>query len=309
MKAQIGIVGLGRMGANMARRLVRGGHEVFVYNRSREKSVELQAEGATAAESIEDLADRLAVPRVIWMMLPAGAAVAEHVDAFSRILSPGDILVEGGNSFYKDDLKHAEVLAGRGIRYLDAGVSGGIHGLERGYCIMVGGEGEAFGQVEPFLRTLAPAEGYLLCGPTGAGHFAKMVHNGIEYAMMAAYGEGFDIINASPYSKHMPLEGLAHIWNRGSVISSWLLELLEGAFREDPGLDRIKSYVEDSGEGRWTVQQALETGTPAPLISMALFQRFQSRESNSFSGRVLAALRKAFGGHAVVNSQGTHADE
>ncbi len=302
MKLPIGIVGLGRMGANMARRLIRGGHEVVVYNRTRSKAEQLQGEGALAAQSLEDLAEKLKPPRLVWLMLPSGDTVSEHVEAFARILSPGDILVEGGNSFYRDDLRHAETLSPAGVHYLDAGVSGGIWGLEKGYCMMLGGDEKIFRHIEPVLETLAPPEGYMRCGPVGAGHFVKMIHNGIEYAMMAAYGEGFDLIESSPYRDHVELDKLSHLWNQGSVVRSWLLELLESAFAKDPHLDDLQAYVDDSGEGRWTVQQAVESGTPAPVIAMSLFQRFQSRDRNSFSDRVLAALRNEFGGHAVVKN-------
>jgi 6-phosphogluconate dehydrogenase len=302
MKMQVGMVGLGRMGANMARRLIKGGHDVIVYNRTREKADQIQREGATDSVSLEDLVKKLTLPRVIWMMLPAGDVVDQHINTFSQLLSSGDILIDGGNSFYRDDLKHAEMLKLRGIYFLDAGVSGGIWGLEKGYCIMIGGEEKIFKHLEPILKTLSPKDGYMFCGPTGAGHFVKMVHNGIEYAMMEAYGEGFNIIKSSPYEAHIPLDKLSHLWNQGSVVRSWLLELLESAFKKDPGLDNLKAYVEDSGEGRWTVQQAIETGTPAPVIALSLFQRFQSRIDNSFSNRVIAALRQEFGGHSVLEA-------
>jgi 6-phosphogluconate dehydrogenase len=296
------------MGANMARRLLRGGHDVVVYNRTLTKAKQMEGQGAISSVSLDDLVKKLTPPRIVWMMVPAGDTVTEHVNAFAPILSAGDILIDGGNSFYKDDLKHAKTLKTAGIHYLDAGVSGGIWGLEKGYCIMVGGEVKIFEHVAPVLKTLAPSDGYMHCGSTGAGHFAKMVHNGIEYAMMEAYGEGFNIIKSSPYAEQIPLDRLCHLWNQGSVVRSWLLELLETAFKKDPGLEKIKAYVEDSGEGRWTIQQALETGTPVPVIALSLFQRFQSRTEDSFSDRVLAALRKEFGGHRVVESDSKHPD-
>lgn len=297
---QIAIIGLGRMGANMARRLLGGGHDVIVYNRSRSKTDELAAEGATGANSLDEVVERLTSPRVVWLMLPAGQIVEEHVEKFSSLLSRGDIIVEGGNSYYKDDIRRSEELGRKGLIYLDAGVSGGVWGLEIGYCTMVGGPRESFDAIEPLLRTLASEEGYLYCGPAGAGHFIKMVHNGIEYGMMQAYAEGFELIKASPYGDDLKMEKVAHLWNRGSVVRSWLLELCEEAFRKDPLLSEIEGYVEDSGEGRWTVQQAVETGVPAPVITLALFERFRSRMDNSFGNRVLAAMRREFGGHAVV---------
>lgn len=299
---QIGIVGLGRMGMNMARRLIKGGHEVVVYNRTAEKVLQMQQEGAIGTDSPAKLVERLTPPRIVWLMLPAGGPVEEHINIFSELLSPGDIVIDGGNSYYKDDIRHSKALKARGLNYLDAGVSGGIWGLEIGYCTMIGGEEKAFKHIEPIFETLAPKDGYLFCGSAGAGHFVKMVHNGIEYAMMQAYGEGFDILKASPYKDNIALDRIAHLWNQGSVIRSWLLELLESAFQKDPNLEDIKGYVEDSGEGRWTVQQAIETGTSVPVIALSLFRRFDSRIQDSFSDKVLAALRKEFGGHRVLAS-------
>ncbi len=299
---QIAMIGLGRMGMNMARRLHRGGHEVVAYNRSRRKTDEITREGVIGAYSLEEVIKKLYSPRVVWIMLPAGKPVDDSIDKLKDLLSPGDIIVEGGNSYYRDDIRRAEELAPTGISYVDAGVSGGIWGLDIGYCTMVGGPRDAFDRIEPLLRTLAPNDGYLYCGQTGAGHFVKMVHNGIEYGMMQAYGEGFEIMEKSPYGEALDFGDVAHLWNQGSVIRSWLLELAENAFREDPGLDSITGYVEDSGEGRWTIQQAVETAVPAPVITASVFARFRSRETESFSDRVLAALRKGFGGHAVVSS-------
>jgi len=299
---QVAIAGLGRMGMNMARRLLRGGHEVVAWNRSPGKVEEIAEEGARGAGSLAEAVRLLTPPRAIWLMLPAGAVVDETIGELTELLSPGDCILEGGNSFYRDDLRRAEMLAPMGIRYLDVGVSGGIWGLNEGYCLMVGGDREDFLRLEPLFRTLAPAEGYLYCGGTGAGHFVKMVHNGIEYGMMAAYGEGFSILKASPYADALDLAEVSHLWNRGSVVRSWLLELAEAAFRRDPGLDGLQGYVEDSGEGRWTVQQAIDSGVPAPVIAASLFQRFRSRLDDSFSDKVLAALRNEFGGHAVVSA-------
>lgn len=296
---QIGIIGLGRMGMNMARRLIQGNHEVVVYNRTLEKVKVMEKEGAKGAASIEELLKKLSLKRVVWIMLPAGDVVDEHIDMLSRYLSRGDILIDGGNSYYKDDIRRDSRLKALGIHYMDAGVSGGIWGLEIGYCTMIGGEKTDFNHIEPLIKTLAPEDGYLYCGPAGAGHFVKMVHNGIEYALMEAYGEGFEILKASPYSEYLKFDQVAHLWNRGSVIRSWLLELLESALKKDKTLDTIRGYVEDSGEGRWTVQQAVESGVSALAIVHALFKRFQSREKDLFSDRIIAALRREFGGHEV----------
>lgn len=297
---QIGMIGLGRMGMNMARRLIRGGHEVAVYNRSPEKVQQMAAEGAQGAGSLLEFVAKLAAPRTVWLMLPAGKIVDEHIELLAALLAPGDMIIEGGNSYYKDDAARAEVLQKKGIGYLDAGVSGGIWGLESGYCIMVGGDEAGFKRIEPLLQTLTQPEGYLYCGPTGAGHFVKMVHNGIEYAMMEAYGEGFNIMQQSAFGQGLEFDKIAHLWNRGSVVKSWLLELLETAFADDPQLARLEPVAADSGEGRWTVQQALDTGVPAPVIAQAVFQRFESQGQGAFSHRVLAALRREFGGHRVI---------
>jgi 6-phosphogluconate dehydrogenase len=296
---QIGMIGLGRMGMNMVRRLLTGKHEVVAYNRTLDKVRVIEKEGALGSESIDDLIKNLSPPRVVWMMLPAGKPVDEHIELLSGKLASGDILIDGGNSYYKDDLRRVEILRPKGIHYMDAGVSGGIWGLKVGYCTMVGGERKDFEHIEPLLKTLAPKDGYLYCGPTGAGHFVKMVHNGVEYAMMEAYGEGFEILKASPYGEHLNFSQVAHLWNQGSVVRSWLLELLEDAFKKDPELASIEGYVEDSGEGRWAVQQAIESGVSATAIAHALFKRFQSRQADVFSDKVLAALRNEFGGHAV----------
>lgn len=296
---QVGMIGLGRMGMNMSRRLLKGGHEVIVFNRTLEKVEQMEKEGAIGSRNIQELVDKLSPVRVIWIMYPAGELVDETIDTLSKLLTPGDIIVEGGNSFYKDDIRRARKLKTMGVHYIDAGVSGGIWGLEIGYCTMIGGDIEDFKHVEPLLKSLAPKDGYMYCGPTGAGHFVKMVHNGIEYGIMEAYGEGFELLKASPYGNNLNFKELAHLWNQGSVIRSWLLELLELAFEKDPQLDSIKGYVDDSGEGRWTVQQAVELGVSVPAIAISLFKRFQSRQLDLFSDKVLAALRKEFGGHAV----------
>ncbi len=293
------IIGLGRMGANMARRLIRAGLSIHVYNRTYSKALSLEKEGAKPHESIEDLVSSLKAPRNIILMLPAGLPVKEHVKILLELLDDGDTLIEGGNSFYKDDIDHYEILNKKGINYLDAGISGGIWGLENGYCTMVGGDENVYKKAEPVFKALAPENGYMYCGPSGAGHFVKMVHNGIEYAMMQSYAEGFNILKASPYAEDLSFQKLSGLWNQGSVIKSWLLELLEKAFKEDPALQNLNSVVEDSGEGRWTVQQAIDTGVPVPVIAGALFERFSSKDNASFSNKVLAALRKEFGGHIV----------
>ncbi len=296
---QIGIVGLGKMGGNMARRLLRAGHRVVVHTRDREKVEALRREGADGAGSPRELVQALAASRVLLLMLPAGEPTEDMVRSVADLLASGDILIDGGNSFFRDDVRRAAELAPRGIRYLDAGVSGGIWGLAEGYCTMVGGQREAFEHIEPLLRDLAPPGGYLYCGPAGAGHFLKMVHNGIEYALMEAYAEGFELLQASPYGPALDFARVAALWNRGSVIRSWLLELLEEAFRKDPRLEGIRGYVEDTGEGRWTVQQAVDSGVEATGIAHALFKRFDSRKQDTFANRLLAALRAEFGGHAV----------
>lgn len=298
-RMRLGMIGLGRMGMNMARRLLRDGQQVVVYNRSPDKVNQLAGEGAEGAASIEDLVARLTPPRIVWLMLPAGGIVDTHIDILAPLLAPEDIIIEGGNSRYTDDIRRAAALGNKSIHYVDAGVSGGIWGLEVGYCTMVGGSKAVFTHLEPILRSLAPANGYLYCGPAGAGHFVKMIHNGIEYGMMQAYGEGFALLEASPYQDHFDYQQIARLWNQGSVIRSWLLELLEQAFAGDPRLDGLTAYVDDSGEGRWTVEQAVSSGVAAPVIALSLFTRFQSRDNNSFGNRVLAALRREFGGHAV----------
>lgn len=297
---KIGMIGLGRMGMNMARRLLQGGHQVVAYNRTPDKTEELMREsGAEGAFSVEELISNLPSPRILWLMLPAGQPVDDHIDRLQPLLAQGDIIIEGGNSRYTDDIRREEALRPHGIHYMDAGVSGGIWGLQNGYCTMIGGSKKIFSLLEPLLLTLAPKDGYLYCGPTGAGHFVKMIHNGIEYGMMQAYGEGFALLEASRYGEGLDYARLSHLWNQGSVIRSWLLELLENAFGNDPRLETITGHVDDSGEGRWTVEEAIASGVAAPVIAMSIFQRFQSRKDNAFENRVLAALRREFGGHAV----------
>ena len=300
---QLAMIGLGRMGMNMVRRLLQGGHEVVAYNRTPQKTEAIAREGATAAYSLSELAEKTSTPRVVWMMLPAGPPVDEHLVQLGDLLSAGDVVVDGGNTYYKDDVRRAAMLEEKGLRYLDAGVSGGIWGLKVGYCLMIGGPKEVYHDLEPVFETLAPKDGYLYCGGAGAGHFVKMVHNGIEYGMMQAYGEGFQILEASPYADTLNYAEVAHLWNQGSVVRSWLLELAEAAFAEDGRLEKIRGYVEDSGEGRWTVHQAVETGVSAPVITLSLMNRFRSREKDTFSDRVVAALRREFGGHAVAGRE------
>ncbi len=301
---RIGIIGLGRMGMNMARRLLKNGHEVVAYNRTFEKTKEIEKEGAIGIYKLEELASHLNERRIVWTMLPAGEPTDEHIEMLSKILSKGDIIIDGSNGFYKDDVRRAEYLGKMGIDYIDAGVSGGIWGLEVGYCTMIGGKLENFKYIEPILKALAPEEGYMYCGETGAGHYTKMVHNGIEYALMEAYGEGFEILKSSPYGSKLDLGMVAHIWNHGSVVRSWLLELLEMALKDDKDLSSVKGYVEDSGEGRWTVKEAIDLGVPATAIAHSLFKRFESRQNDLFSDKIIAALRKEFGGHRVYKEDG-----
>lgn len=296
---KLGLIGLGRMGGNMVKRLLQGGHEVVIYNRTLEKMKPYEAEGAIATSSVAELVEKLPSPKVVWLMLPAGQATEAMIEQLRPLLAQGDIIVEGGNSKYTDDSRRAESLKAHDIHYVDAGVSGGIWGLKVGYCTMVGGDQQDIKVIEPALKTLAPEGGYLHCGPTGAGHYVKMVHNGIEYAMMQAYGEGFELLKASPYGENLKLEQVAHLWNQGSVVRSWLLELLESAFGKDADLAELSGYVQDSGEGRWTVLEAVERGVAATGLAHALFNRFLSRQQDSFSNKVIAALRNEFGGHAV----------
>jgi len=299
---KLAMIGLGRMGMNMARRLLQGGHEVVAYNRTPQKTDELAKEGALPAYSFPEVVEKLPAPRIVWIMLPAGSAVDDHLIQFKEILSPGDIVIEGGNTYFKDDIRRAKSLSEKEISFLDVGVSGGIWGLQVGYCLMIGGARATYEKLEPLFKTLAPRDGYLYCGPSGAGHFVKMVHNGIEYGMMQAYGEGFQILEASPYAETLDYAEVAHLWNQGSVVRSWLLELAETAFTRDHKLTDIKGIVEDSGEGRWTVAQAIETGVSAPVIALSLMARFRSKETDAFSDKLVAALRREFGGHAVVGT-------
>ncbi len=294
---ELGFIGLGRMGANMVRRLVRDGHRVVAYNRTAEKTREIMTEGAEGAFSLEELVGKLKAPRIIWIMVPAGQPVDDQIAALEPFISKGDILIDGGNSYYKDSIRRGQEVTAKGYHFMDVGTSGGIWGLKVGYCLMIGGEQEIFQHCEPLFKTLAPPDGYGYMGGHGAGHLVKMVHNGVEYGMLQAYGEGFEILNASQYN--LDLYKIAHLWNQGSVVRSWLLELAELAFQADPKLAGIKGWVADSGEGRWTVLEAMEHDVPAPIITLSLLERFRSRQDESFSAKVIAALRNQFGGHAV----------
>jgi len=331
---QLGMVGLGRMGANIVRRLMRDGHECVVWTRTAATVQSLAAEGAIGAADLDDFVARLTPPRVAWVMVPAAATEAMIEELASR-MSPGDTIIDGGNSYYHDDIRRAKSLAGRGIHYVDIGTSGGVFGLERGFCLMVGGEDEVVGRLDPLLRTIAPGmaaaprtpgrsgdpspaeQGYLHCGPAGAGHFVKMVHNGIEYGIMAAYAEGFNIlshanigradraVNAettplrdpSLYQYDIDIPSVAELWRRGSVVASWLLDLTAHALSVSPTLDEFDGRVSDSGEGRWTMLAAIDEGVPTHVLSAALFDRFESRGESEFANRVLSAMRKEFGGH------------
>jgi len=300
LSMEITMIGLGKMGLNMVKRLLRGGHTVYASNRSAAPVAEAEGAGAKGLASLADL-KKLAAPRVVWVMVPSGAPTNETIDQLVGILSTGDVVIDGGNSMFRDSIEHHKKLRASGISFLDAGTSGGVWGLEVGYCLMVGGEKEVFARVEPIFKTLAPKDGYLFVGGPGAGHFTKMIHNGIEYGMMQAYAEGFEILRASGYG--IDLKEVCHLWNQGGVVRSWLLELAELAFARDADLSSIAGYVQDSGEGRWTILEAINHGVPAPVITMSLFTRFRSRQTDSFQAKVLAALRNEFGGHAVKSAE------
>jgi 6-phosphogluconate dehydrogenase len=286
----------------MARRLLRGGHRVVVNNRSPDPIKELEAAGALGAYTVEELVAALAPPRAIWVMLPAGQVTEQMITTLVPLLEAGDTIIDGGNTNFNDDQRRAGELKAHGIHYVDQGTSGGIWGLQIGFCLMVGGDREVVQRLEPALTTLAPESGYAHVGPVGAGHFVKMVHNGIEYGMMQAYAEGFEILRAKQ-EFGLNLHQVATVWNHGSVVRSWLLELTEEAFKQDPDLSNLKGYVEDSGEGRWTIQAAIDLDVPAPVITLSLFERFHSRQPESFAAKVLAAMRKGFGGHAVKTTK------
>jgi len=319
---QLGMIGLGRMGANMVRRLMRGGHECVVFDLNADNVKQLVGEGAKGSDSLEDFISKVSAPRAVWIMVPAGGATENTVIDLSAPMKSGDIIIDGGNSYFKDDVRRASSLRDKGINYVDVGTSGGVWGLERGYCMMIGGPEETVRHLDPIFRTLAPGrgnigrtpgrektsgtveEGYLHCGPSGAGHFVKMIHNGIEYGLMQSYAEGFDIFH-NANSKDLPEEhrydlkvaDIAEVWRRGSVVSSWLLDLTATALLEDPKLANYSGYVQDSGEGRWTVAAAIEEAVPADVLTAALYTRFRSRQEHTFAEKILSAMRQKFGGH------------
>jgi 6-phosphogluconate dehydrogenase len=297
---QIGFVGLGRMGLNMVTRLVRGGHTVIAYDRSADAVARAEAAGAKGVSTLETLIEGLSAPRAVWVMVPSGDATESTVTALGRLLSVGDTIIDGGNTNFHDDVRRAQSLECKRLDYVDAGTSGGIWGLQEGYCLMVGGKPDVCQRLEPIFLTLAPAGGYLHVGDHGAGHYVKMIHNAIEYGLMQAYAEGFELMHESSYK--IDLGAVASLWNHGSVVRSWLLELTARALSEDADLSGLKGYVEDSGEGRWTLHEAIDRGVPLPVTTAALFTRFRSREDNPFGERMLAALRNQFGGHAVKKS-------
>jgi 6-phosphogluconate dehydrogenase len=295
------MIGLGRMGGNMVQRLIRGGHEVVAFDRSAEAVRTHVGFGAEGAKSLSDVCAKLpaGTPRIVWIMVPAGGPVEATINELIPHLSPGDIIIDGGNSNFHDTMRRAEKLKAQQLEYIDSGTSGGIWGLENGYCLMVGGSDAAVSQCEPIFKTLAPRKGYLHCGPAGSGHYTKMIHNGVEYGLMQAYAEGYEILHASKDFK-LDLRKIAELWQHGSVVRSWLNELAVHAFTVDPEMATLKDFVQDSGEGRWTVQEAMDLDVPAPIITHSLLVRFRSRQPTSFGAKVLAALRREFGGHAVT---------
>jgi 6-phosphogluconate dehydrogenase len=294
---QLGFIGLGKMGLNMVTRLMRGGHQVVAFDRSADAVARAGAAGATGVATLEALVAALAPPRAVWVMVPSGAPTESTVTSLASLLSPDDAIVDGGNTHFHDDVRRAETLAPKRIHYIDAGTSGGIWGLQEGYCLMVGGEDALCRRLEPIFLTLAPENGYLRVGEHGAGHYVKMIHNAIEYGLMQAYAEGFDLMHASDYTIDLP--AVASLWMQGSVVRSGLLELTARALKEDPELKSLEAYVEDSGEGRWTLDEGIDRAVPMPALTAALFTRFRSRSDNPFGERMLAALRNQFGGHAV----------
>jgi 6-phosphogluconate dehydrogenase len=294
---QIGMVGLGRMGSNMARRLLRGGHDVVAFDVNPDTVALLSKDGTIGVDSLEAVIERLDPPRVVWVMVPAGSITQATIDQLSATMDPGDVVVDGGNSRYTNSVDYCATLAERGISFVDAGTSGGVWGLENGYTLMLGAEPDVFDLIEPVLATLAPKNGYARVGPPGAGHFVKMVHNGVEYALMQAYAEGFELLRASDFK--LDVAEIAQLWRHGSVVRSWLLDLAAAALAKDPELETLTGWVEDSGEGRWTLEEGIRNSIPLPALAAALFARFASRESDAFSNRMLAALRQEFGGHAV----------
>jgi 6-phosphogluconate dehydrogenase len=324
---RLGMVGLGKMGANMARRLMRGDHEIVASDLSAGNVGMMAKEGAVSSASLDDFVSKLAKPRIAWLMVPAGDPTEKTVQELSRRMEPGDVLIDGGNSYFKDDVRRAKQLSEKGIHYLDVGTSGGVWGLERGYCMMIGGPKEVVQRLDPIFKTLAPGrgdiprtpgrekisgtaeDGYIHCGPSGAGHFVKMVHNGIEYGIMQAYAEGFDIFKnanskevAADHRFELNLPDIAEVWRRGSVVSSWLLDLTAIALAENPTLSEYTGFVQDSGEGRWTIQAALEEAVPAEVLSAALYTRFRSRQEHTFAEKMLSAMRQKFGGHIELKA-------
>ncbi|HWK36033.1 phosphogluconate dehydrogenase (NAD(+)-dependent, decarboxylating) [Sphingomonas sp.] len=322
---RVGMIGLGRMGANIARRLMEHGHELVVYDRAADAVADVVKDGAVGAADLADLKSKLSQPAIFWVMLPAGDPTESTVEAIAALADPGDIVIDGGNSFYKDDIRRAKALAARGVRYVDVGTSGGVWGLERGYCMMIGGEKDAVDLLDPIFDAMAPGvgmiprtvgrerfdpraeKGYIHAGPAGAGHFVKMVHNGIEYGLMQAYAEGFDVLSSKASDKlpeeerfDINLTDVAEVWRRGSVISSWLLDLCAIALAKDQGLDQFSGHVADSGEGHWTVEAAMEMAVPVNVLSAALFSRYRSRVDHTFGDKLLSAMRFGFGGHVEI---------
>ena len=297
---QLGFVGLGRMGLNMVTRLIRGGHQIVAYDRSADAVARAETAGARGVSSLEALVQALDAPRAVWVMVPAGDATESTVTALGTLVSAGDVIIDGGNTRFHDDVRRAQSLAARNIEYVDAGTSGGIWGLQEGYCLMVGGNADVCTRLEPIFLTLAPPDGYLRVGDHGAGHYVKMIHNGIEYGLMQAYAEGFELMHESSYN--IDLAAVAALWDHGSVVRSWLLQLAARALAQDPDLVGLKGDVEDSGEGRWTLHEGIDRGVPLPALSAALYTRFRSRQDDPFADRLLAALRQQFGGHAVKKS-------
>jgi 6-phosphogluconate dehydrogenase len=297
---ELGFIGLGKMGMNMVTRLRQGNHQVVAFDRDAAVTQQATSFGARAASSLEDLVKGLSAPRAVWVMVPAGGPTESTITALSGLLSKGDIIIDGGNSNFHDDIRRAEALAGKGLKYVDVGTSGGVWGLKVGYCMMIGGDTDTVAHLDPIFKTLAPPDGYLHTGGHGSGHYVKMVHNGIEYGMMQAYAEGFELMYKS--GLHLNLPKIASLWMNGSVVRSWLLELTAAALSADPDLKGLKPFVQDSGEGRWTVLEAVDKGVPMPVITASLFTRFRSRDDNSYAERLLAAMRNQFGGHAVKSA-------
>src|SRR3989475_2985917 len=326
---QLGMIGLGRMGGNIVRRLMNNGHTAVVYDKDAKAVAGLAGEGATGADTLEDFVAKLEKPRTAWVMLPAGKITEATIEALAKLMQAGDVIIDGGNTFWQDDVRRGAALKAKGLHYLDVGTSGGVWGIERGYCMMIGGDKAVVDRLDPIFKTLAPGvgdiprtagregrdprieQGYIHAGPSGAGHFVKMIHNGIEYGLMQAYAEGFDILkNAN--SEELPEEirydlnvaDIAEVWRRGSVISSWLLDLTAMALLEDPELENYTGYVQDSGEGRWTIQAAIEEAVPAEVLTAALYMRFRSRQEHTFAEKILSAMRQKFGGHLEPRAKG-----